>query len=195
MNKVRLCLTVLTIAIMVAPLLVELALYRDNLMGLIIPPEISDIMNGGGNSNGGNSAADNGGGFINSDFEMPQQVGEPQYDPSTKTVSFTFSFTDPLDNPVTVDTFQAGIVSRNDGVFLGNITIDKPVTLVPGESVDITALGILSDDAINYFKAHAENQQPINIDLTNLNVDVGGIIVQLDKQNLGEITIPPGVFG
>jgi hypothetical protein len=194
MNKVRLCLTVLTIAIMVAPLLVELALYRDNLMGLIIPPEISDIMNGGGNSNGGNSAADNGG-FINSDFEMPQQVGEPQYDPATKTVSFTFSFTDPLDNPVTVDTFQAGIVSHNDGVFLGNITIDKPITLVPGETVDITALGILSDDAINYFKAHAENQQPINIDLTNLNVDVGGIIVELDKQNLGEITIPPGIFG
>jgi hypothetical protein len=194
MNKVRLCLTVLTIAIMVAPLLVELALYRDNLMGLIIPPEISDIMNGGGNSNGGNSAADNGG-FINSDFEMPQQVGEPQYDPATKTVSFTFSFTDPLDNPVTVDTFQAGIVSHNDGVFLGNITIDKPVTLVPGETVDITALGILSDDAINYFKEHAANQQPINIDLTNLNVDVGGIIVELDKQNLGEITIPPGIFG
>jgi hypothetical protein len=193
MNKVKVCLTILTIAIMVTPLVVELVLYKDNLMGLIIPPELINMMNGGGGNNGGGVTDNNS--FINSDFQMPQQVGEPQYDPSTKTVSFTFNFTDPLDTPVTVDTFQAGIVSHDDGVFLGNITIGEPISLVPGQTVDITALGILSDDAINYFKTHAQSQEPINIDLTNLNIDVGGITVQLDKQNIGEITIPQGVFG
>jgi hypothetical protein len=197
MNKLKIILTILTIAIMVVPIAIELAIYKDNLIGLIIPPELTNMMNSGGghNSNGNSVTNDNYPDFINPDFEMPQQVGEPTYDPATKTVSFTFNITDPVEKPVTVDTFSAGIVSHDDGVFLGNLTISKPITLLPGQTADITALGILSDDAINYLKIHAENQIPINIDLTNLNVDVGGITIQLDSQNIGDITVPPGIFG
>lgn len=197
MNKVKVCLTIVTIAIMVSPFVVELVMYRDNLAGLIIPPELMSMMNmggGDGGDGGGSSVADNSS-FINSDFQMPQQVGEPQYDPATKTVSFTFNFTDPLNSPLTINTLQAGIYSHDDGVFLGNITIPESINLVPGQTVDITALGILSDDAINYFKAHAQSGEPINIDLTNINIDVGGITVQLDRQNIGEIPIPQGFFG
>ena len=35
-----------------------------------------------------------------------------------------------------------------------------------------------------------ENQQTINIDLVDLNFDLAGIQVQLDKQNIGDIPIP-----
>ena len=54
MKKVKIFLTLLTIAIVVAPIAIEVLLYHDNLLGLIIPSEITDIVNGndGGNSNG-----------------------------------------------------------------------------------------------------------------------------------------------
>ncbi len=200
MNKVKIGLTILSIVILVSPVAVELVMYRDNLFGLVMPRELSGMIeNGfGDNSINGNSVNgdnNNFGGLINQDFQMPQQIGEPTFDPSSNTVSFTFNLGDPINQPVSVETFNAGLVSHDDGLFLGNITIGKPIQLVPGQTVDISTLGILSDDAINYFKSHSESQQPINLDLTNLNVVVGGISVTLDSQSLPPITIPQGIFG
>jgi hypothetical protein len=74
---------------------------------------------------------------------------------------------------------------------LGNITINKPLKLDPGQTVDITALGILSDDAIDYLKSQSATQNSINLDFVNLNVDLSGVQLQLDKQNIGNIPIPP----
>jgi len=193
MNKVKICLTIFTIAVILLPITLEIMMFKDNLMGLVIPPELTNLMKVGGE---GNNATDNStSSFINPDFQMPKPVGEPQYNPSTRTVSFTFNMENPVNQPVTVESLNAGIVSHNDGLFLGNLNISKPVTLVPGQTVDITTLGVLSDDAINYFKAHAQSQEPVNIDLTNLNVEVDGITFNLDKQNIGDITIPPGILG
>jgi hypothetical protein len=189
MNKVKIFLTILTIAIIVIPITVEVLAYRNNLLGLIIPPEIANMANG--SSSNGNSTSS----LVNSQFELPQPVGEPQYNPETKTVSFTFNFTNPLNTPVTINKLEAGIVSHDDGVFLGNVSISEPLTLVPGQTVDITALGVLSDDAINYFKTHYAGQNSINVDFTNLNVDVAGIQVQVDRQNIGDIPIPSQLFG
>ncbi|MCL4430281.1 MAG: hypothetical protein M1167_05970, partial [Chloroflexi bacterium] len=47
MDKVKAALTVLTVAIVVAPLLGVVYIYRDNLLGLVLPPQINDAKNGG----------------------------------------------------------------------------------------------------------------------------------------------------
>ena len=39
MNKVKIALTILTIAITVGPLLGVVYIYRDNLVGLVLPPD------------------------------------------------------------------------------------------------------------------------------------------------------------
>ena len=194
MKKVKIFLTLLTIAIVVAPIAVEVLLYHDNLFGLIVPAQITDIINddGGGTSIGNGNGLDS---LLNSQFEMPQPVGEPQYDPATKTVAYTFSFTNPLPTAVEVDDVRAGIVSHNDGFFIGNMTIDEPLNLDPGQTANITALLILSDDAITYLQTKSETQSSINIDLTDLNVNLAGLQVQLDKQNVGDFDIPSQVFG
>ncbi len=194
MKKVKIFLTLLTIAIVVAPIAIEVLLYHDNLLGLIIPSEITDIVSGndGGNSNGNSNGLDS---LLNSEFEMPQPVGDPHYDPATKTVAYTFSFTNPLPTAIEVDDVRAGIISHNDGFFIGNMTIDEPLKLDPGQTADITALLILSDDAINYLETKSETQSSINIDLVDLNVNLAGLQVQLDRQNVGDFDIPSQVFG
>ena len=183
MKKIKIMLMLLTIAIAVAPLVAEVLLYRDDLLDLIIPPEITNIVNGD-KSIDGNS-------LLNPEFELPQPVGEPQYNPETNTISYKFNFTNPLQTPLELDKLQASLVSHNDGFFLGNITINQPLKLDPGQTVDITALGILSDDAIDYLKSKSATQNSINLDFENLNVDLSGIQLQLDKQNIGNIPIPP----
>jgi hypothetical protein len=195
MNKVKILLTLLTIAITVTPIVVEVLIYRDNLLGLIIPSEITDLITGDNNSSnpiGNNNAVDR---LLNSDFDLPKPVGEPQYDPETRTLSATFSFTNPLQTPLSIDKVSSGIVSHADGFFIGNMTIDEPIRLDPGQTADIAVTAILSDDAIDYLKDKAEGQDSINVDLIDLNVDLAGIQVQLDKQNIGSITIPPQISG
>lgn len=195
MNKVKILLTLLTIAITVTPIVVEVLIYRDNLLGLVIPSEITDLITGENNSSnsiGYNNAVDR---LLNSDFDLPKPVGEPQYDPETRTISATFSFTNPLQTPLSIDKVSSGIVSHNDGFFIGNMTIDEPIRLDPGQTADIVVTAILSDDAMDYLKDKAEDTDSINVDLIDLNVDLAGIQVQLDKQNIGSITIPPQISG
>ena len=192
MKKLKLILLFLTIAITITPIVIEVLLYRDNLLDLIIPPEIANIVNK--QSNNSNEKSINGNNLLSPEFELPKPVGDPQYNPQTKTISYTFNFTNPLQTPLEIDELQAGLVSHNDGFFLGNITINKPLKLDPGQTVDITALGILSDDAIDYLKSQSATQNSINLDFVNLNVDLSGIQLQLDKQNIGDIAIPPQIF-
>ena len=189
MNKLKIFLALITIAITVTPIALEALLYRDNLLDLIVPPEITNMFKG--NNSNANGKSTNGINLLNSQLELPQPVGEPQYNPETKTISYTFNFTNPMESPIEVNTLQGGIVSHDDGVFLGNITIDKPLKLEPGQTANITANGILSDEAINYLKTKSTTQNSINVDFVNLNVDLAGLQLQLDKQNIGDITIPP----
>ena len=146
MNKLKIFLTLLSVAIIVAPIAVEVILYRDNLQGLIVPPEITNIAND--NNNSSNNSSPNSPGspisnnsnisnFVNSGFQLPQPVGEPQYNPETKTLTFTFNYTNPLQTPIAVDNLQATIVSHDDGAFLGNVSLDKPLNLQPGQNMNI----------------------------------------------------------
>ena len=192
MKKLKIILILLTIAITLTPIVLEVLLYRDNLLDLIIPPEITNLANS--SSNNSNEKSIDGNSLLNPQFELPQPVGEPQYNPETKTLSYTFNFTNPLQTPIELDKLQAGMVSHNDGVFLGNITINQPLKLGPGQTADITALGILSDDTINYLKSKATTQNSINLDFVNLNIDIAGVQIQLEKQNIGEIPIPPQIL-
>lgn len=193
MNKVKIFLTLLTIAIIVTPIVVEVLLYHDNFLGLVIPTEISDLITGddsNSNSVGNGNVFDR---LLNSQFELPQLTGEPKYNPETRTLLATFSFTNPLQTPISIDRLSSGIVSHNDGFFIGNLTIDKPIRLDPGQTADIPTATLLSNDALSYLKNKSENQGSINLDLVDLNVDLAGIQVQLDKQNVGDIPIPPQI--
>ncbi len=193
MNKVKIFLTLLTIAVTVTPIVVEVLLYHDNLLGLVIPTEISDLITGddsNSNSVGNGNVFDR---LLNSQFELPQLTGEPKYNPETRTLLATFSFTNPLQTPISIDRLSSGIVSHNDGFFIGNLTIDKPIRLDPGQTADIPTATLLSNDALSYLKNKSENQGSINLDLVDLNVDLAGIQVQLDKQNVGDIPIPPQI--
>jgi hypothetical protein len=62
--------------------------------------------------------------------------------------------------------------------------------LQPGQTVDITAFGVLSPQAIQHIKEQHIGQNSINADFKNLNVDMGGVKIQMDQQmGIGDIPI------
>ena len=191
MKKVKILLTILTILIAVVPITAEVLIYRDNLTGLVIPPEISNLMNGG------NIAANMGtvtGDIANTPFEPPMLSGEPQYFPENNTVKFTYNFTNPLETEITITTLQAQVVCHDHDFLLGEVGID-PSTLAPGQTIDITAFGVISDEALEHIVTQHAGQTSINADFKNLEVEMGGVTIQMDlQQYVGNIPIPIEYF-
>jgi len=182
-NKTKFVLTMLSVAIFVLPLTVQVLAYQDNLLGIIFPPELANIAN------------DNSSNPVSEQFQMPELVGEPEYNPETQTAKFTFRFTNPLNNELNVNALEAGIRCHDHGILLGNASIGNGLTLGPGETVEIMALGQLSDEAVNHFLTQHAGDDDVNVDFVNLNVEIGGIKIQLDEQNIGWIPIPQQIYG
>ena len=180
MDKVKIALTILSILIVIGPLAGVAYVYRDNLLGLVVPPQIKSLINGG-NSTGSQSQPQ---------FQTPQVVGQPQYNAQTGAVTVSFNFTNPLTNEVSIDNLSAEVQSEA-GAALGNISLNQPIQIAPGETSIINVSGILNQAAISQFEAQNPGVNGMNISLANLNVDVAGVNVHMDQvNNVGQLQLP-----
>ena len=175
MDKVKIALTILSILIIVVPLAAVTFLYRDNLPGLVVPPQVKSLESG-------DSAG--------SQFQMPQLVGQPQYNAQTGAVTVSFNFTNPLTNDISIDKLSAEVQS-DSGVYLGNITLNQPIQILAGETSTINVSGVLSQNAISQIEAQNPGANGINISLANLNANVAGVTVHMDQvNNAGQLQLP-----
>ena len=181
MDKVKIALTVLSILIVIGPLSGAAFVYRDNLVGLVVPPQVKSLVSGG-DSTGSQSQPQ---------FQPPQLVGQPQYNAQTGAFTVSFNFTNPLTNEVSIDKLSAEVQSEEGGVSLGNISLSQPMQITPGETSIINVSGILNQNAISQFEAQNPGVNGINISLANLNVDVAGVTVHMDQvSDVGQVQLP-----
>ena len=176
MDKVKIALTILSIAIVIVPLVGAAYVYRDNLLGLVVPPQVKSLVSGDPSG---------------SQFQMPTLVGEPQYNAQTGAVIVSFNFTNPLTNEVSIDKLSAEVQSEEGGVCLGDISLNQPIQIAPGETSTINVSGVLNQAAISQFEAQNPGVKGINISLANLNADVAGVTVHMDQvNNAGQLQLP-----
>ena len=186
---------ILSIAIIVVPLVAEVYAYQNNLEGLVVPPQISDLMNGGNSNNGRNGTAGSQSSQLAQsvipNFQMPQAIGQPQYDPNTGAFSAPFNFTNPLNSQISIEQFSAEVVGANNAL-LGNVSI-TPVNVGPGQNAVITVTGNLSQEAVNQLEAQYQSGN-LNVSLKNVNVNLAGVSVHIDQINdIGSILANDGV--
>lgn len=190
MDRVKFALTILSILIIVVPLVAEVYVYKDNLEGLVLPPQIKDLMNGGNNGNNGNSGSSMGSQSSTSsslpNFQMPQPVGQPQYDPATGAFSYPFNFTNPLSTQLSLTQLSAQVVTE-DGTPIGNISIPQTISIAPGANSIITVVGNLNTEEVNQLAAQNQSGN-LNIALNNVNVVVGGVSIHMDHIDAGSIS-------
>lgn len=178
MEKVKLALTIFSIIIIAGPLLGAVLVYRNNLGALVFPPQLQNLSNS-----------------LVSDalqpsqslpqFQLPQPVGQPQYNPETGAFNYPFNFTNPLTIPISLDQLSAQVVTENN-VTLGNVSIDQPITVAPGADALLNVTGTLSQDAVNQVAAQYASGN-LNVALENVNANIGGIIVHIDQIDAGSI--------
>jgi hypothetical protein len=173
MNKVKIALTILTIAISIGPLLGVVYVYKDNLIGLVLPPSTPGMS-----------------GLTNSDLNLTslqdmnpiQPIGDgPKYDAVTGDFNYAINFTNPLSDNVAVENLTADVFS-SDGTKLGTITINNPINVAPGESAIVDITGAMDPQLVQQYQDQLAQG---NISIENLNVTVGGIMLHVD--NLSQI--------
>lgn len=178
MNKVKFALTLLSIGIIVGPLAGVLYVYRDNVVGIILPPQLENMLTGKGSA-GSQFSQDL------SNFKLPQSAGQLQYNPDTGAISYPFNFTNPLTTQISFDQMSAEVVGEN-GVPLGNVST-QPTTIAPGANVTLDATGNLNNSTVSQL-AQNSGVTNLNISLENVNVDVGGVKVHINQvSNFGSI--------
>jgi hypothetical protein len=179
MDKVHLALTILSIAIIVVPIVGVVYVYRGDLEGLVFPSELKRLASGD---------------YSGLRFEAPMPEGQPTYDSASKTFTFFFKFTNPLPNTILVENISADVFCKTHGVLLGDVLINKPMTIAPNETVTIDASGVWTQAALEHFKAYHNGPEDddINVAFENLNVKMAGVQVHLDKlADAGWVPLPP----
>lgn len=179
MDKLHLALTILSIVIIVYPIAGAVYAYRDDLTGLVLSPELKILASGN---------------YSASRFQPPILQGQPTYDLTTNTYTFSFKFTNPLQNTISFKNISADVVCKEHRDLLGCVLIDQTITIAPGESAVITSSGCWTQAALNHFKeSHSGPQDDdINVAFKNLNAFVAGTQMHIDDvADAGWVMMPP----
>jgi hypothetical protein len=185
MGKIRLLLTVITIVIVVVPLLGTLLAYQGNLLGMFVPPEMTEIAD---DLIGGNG--DNGGGL-----EPPKMVGEPQYDEASQTFAVTFEYKNRFPLNITVKSLTGNIACKEHEFPLGNASLSEPVSINAGDTGTLTVFGKWTDEAISHFQNEHANEENVEVMLVDFALDISGLRLELDPSQIGQgIQVPNPVY-
>ena len=167
MDKIRLLLTLITLAIAVGPLAGVLIVYQNNLLGLIVPPELIKIMNGNF--------------FTEESLQPPKFVGS-QYDVTSRTVTLTFNFTNPFKFDLTINSMSANVECAVHEVLLGHAALGKPITVRASETAVVTVTCTWTEDATSHFQSAHAGAKSIDVDLVGLTINVKGINIQMNDR-------------
>jgi hypothetical protein len=178
MHIVGVILLLVSIGTIAAPIGAVVVMYQGNLMEIVVPPQISDIMNG--NSTIFN---DNGGNDDNDLFGSNQQLIAPvlvdkDFDTVSRTFSVTVNFTNTLNFNLTVKQFSANIVCSEHNYPLGSIALNNVVEINTGESSLITVSGAWTQEAENHITTDHPGATAIDVNLVDVTINVNDIIIQ-----------------
>jgi hypothetical protein len=141
-------------------------IHRNNLLELVVPPNLSEILSGTF--------------FTDGSLEPPKFVGS-EYDVASRTVTLTFNFTNPFKFDMTINSMTANVECAADNFLLGNAALKQPVKLPAGETALITIAGTWTEAAIDHFQTAHPGAENIDVNLVRLIVDLDGVTVQMNE--------------
>jgi hypothetical protein len=178
MDKIKLILTLITIAITVVPIVGVLLTYQDNLVGLFVPPEINDIadkFSGGGGDNDGDS-----------DAPQVKPVGPPEIDPVSGSIRQSIEFKNTFPLNITLKSMTGDVQCAEHGFDLGVASIEEPVSIPVGETRTVTLLINWTAGAEDHLKSLHATEENVEVALVNVGVDISGIQIRLDQNALDQ---------
>jgi hypothetical protein len=173
MQYLGLVLILLNIGAIAAPITGVVLIYSNDLSQVIIPTEVEEIVS---NTIG-----------IEESIELPQYISS-SYDPVSRTAQVTFSFTNPFDFDLNLNTVFANIVCLDHIAALGSATLDNPVTIVQEETKEIIINFVWTQAAETHFLSQHISESNVDVKLVDMQLDVSGINIEVPEEII--ISVP-----
>jgi hypothetical protein len=191
MQIIGIVLLLISVGLVAGPVGAVVYIYRDDLTGLVVPPEIKGALNGDNSfllndniANGGDANS------ILNGFVTPTFVSA-NIDQATNTFNVKVNVTNPLNYELTLNTFSTEVQTPG-GQQIAAVDIGNPLTIPSGESIIVQVDGAWTQVGENYIIAHAGDSS-ITIALVNIVVDVNGIRVERNEPLT--VTVPISLNG
>ena len=158
MQVIGVVLLLISVGLIVAPVGAVVVMYRDNLTGLVVPPQLQSAMNGDSSfilndkvqSINGVDTSDPS--SIVNNFVMPNFV-DAQVDKNHDTFSVRVNVTNPLNYDLTLNQLSTDIQSI-DGQTLATVNLASPTTMVSGESTIVQVTGSWTQAGDSFITQH-----------------------------------------
>jgi hypothetical protein len=178
MRLIGIVLLLISVGLVVGPVGAAVVIYRDDLTGLVVPPEIKDALKG--NTNLVLNADLNGKGgytytFLDS-FAAPTFVSA-NVNYTSRTFTVTVNLTNSLKHDVTLNRLS-GEIDTPSRQQLAIVNLSSPLTIPAGQSALVTINCSWTQLGGTYFKESYQQTKTISLALTNLVVDVNGLTVK-----------------
>jgi hypothetical protein len=157
LQAIGIILLLISIGTVVGPIGAVVIIYRDNLVQLVVPPQITDILNGNSTIFQGNAA---------------------QIDIASRTFTVTVNFTDTFIFDLTLNNVSAEAVCAQHNYPLGNISFNGVILISTGETAQIPVSGLWTQDAENHILTEHPDATSVDVNLVNLTINVNGIVIQ-----------------
>jgi LEA14-like dessication related protein len=173
LHVLGLILVLINVGAIAAPVTAVVVMHQSNLVEIIVPPEVEEIVT--------NVFS------VGSSFSLPQLI-DSKYNEADRTVVATFSFANPFDFELRVNSLSADVQCIEHSFMLGSAGLKEPVQLNPDQSTIITVVFTWTEAAESHFKTEHAEANNISIDLVNIAIDVSGIDIETPEHV--NLTVP-----
>ena len=180
MQAIGVILLLISIGTIVGPVGAVVIMYRDNLVQLVVPPQINDIISGNSSLIADNTNYNNETGPGNLDVGgiIAPVIVDKQIDNVSRTFTLTVNFTNTLNLNLTLNQFSANVVCSQHNYPLGNIQLSQAVEIDAGQTAQLLISGLWTQDAENHFVSGHGGASQIDVNLVDVTIDVNGITIQ-----------------
>jgi hypothetical protein len=175
LHVLGLILVLINVGAIAAPVTAVVVMHQNNLVEIIVPPEVEEIVT--------NTVS------VGSSFSLPQLI-DSKYNEADRTVVATFSFANPFDFELRVNSLSANVQCTGHCFILGSAGLKEAVQLNPNQSTITTVVFTWTEAAESHFKTEHAEANNISIDLVNIAIDVSGINIETPEHV--NLTVPIG---
>jgi hypothetical protein len=173
LHVLGLILVLINVGAIAAPVTAVVVMHQNNLVEIIVPPEVEEIVT--------NTVS------VGSSFSLPQLI-DSKYNEADRTVVATFSFANPFDFELRVNSLSANVQCTGHCFILGSAGLKEAVQLNPNQSTITTVVFTWTKAAESHFKTEHAEANNISIDLVNIAIDVSGINIETPEHV--NLTVP-----
>lgn len=174
MQYLGLVLILLNIGAIAAPITGVVLIYSNDLSQIIIPKEVEELVS---------NTID-----TEESIELPQYISS-SYDPVSRTARVIFSFTNPFDFNLNLNTVSANIVCLDHSVALGSAALDNSVTIEQEETKEIIINFVWTQAAEAHFLSQHIGESSVDVKLIDMQLDVSGINIEVPEEIIVSVPI------